>query len=749
MANGAPDNGPSKKNPLANMTHATGKAMGSAGKAVGNAGKKVGKVFQKNNFTHQTKNDAIENGNSPESTAADTSHHDPLTAQTRPNSSEHNHGEPHDSTTTEANRPSASGPASAKVHASPTESSAIHSTRSDLGDNFDSYPWITLYLWMLSLAVAAQFTYTHRDVVGPVLQQQCQSVWAAVDLEESSPEEIQVIPNGVWMAWLVVAYLTGQVVSLPQLWQLTCLIVWTLPRQCFRPSHKIDPCEPTILEHVSRILTGPSSLARSQHGASVVANGMASRKASLHHTTITNAQHDHQERRSPLRWMKRKTRGIQRLVFRNTPDDPDNDVMENALANGCATTTETAATTTMTLANRQPAQRSYMNHHAGSQTQSTDKPKWLQRLDLARGDHFSGRNNLLMSRLLKNPDYLKKRRQQNAATNANDNDNNTTTAVDPSSSPLTDDTSELGKVTGTGGPETANSFQDVALWVVQPVLQVRGMDIFMTDDPAFDVSNHPWFLKQGLRDTPTFLINGVTQWGNILVYFALPEWVHDLQESLQETDQDPTDVRALKRFLKESDDYRNERLKFIPAVVDGPMAVRVLAPPKKERVIHGQVIPITWHLYDREVNPKTGQVLHPVVSASMDCLSSGAVRNLAGLVKKYLVTMTLDLALVIGAPSTLEAHQKNKRKGNNNVHDDTDNEPKACLGLFRFEHVDVNTCPAFPEFVDKLQEEEHDLKRASVAMGISKEELQELQRDLKEQHMKDHGTSQAALGTDQ
>jgi hypothetical protein len=56
--------------------------------------------------------------------------------------------------------------------------------------------------------------------------------------------------------------------------------------------------------------------------------------------------------------------------------------------------------------------------------------------------------------------------------------------------------------------------------------------------------------RRGLRDVPTFIVNLMTQWGTVLMYFKMPCWVKDFKDSIVEKPGDPDDVRALKvRFL--------------------------------------------------------------------------------------------------------------------------------------------------------------------------------------------------------
>jgi hypothetical protein len=90
------------------------------------------------------------------------------------------------------------------------------------------------------------------------------------------------------------------------------------------------------------------------------------------------------------------------------------------------------------------------------------------------------------------------------------------------------------------------------------------------------------------------------------VYFEMPEWVQDWN-SIVEDESDTDDVKAFKRYLNGDSEYRNERLKFIPSLAEGPegpLAVKVLAPPKKEVLLHGTSLPVSWQQYDCETTSK-------------------------------------------------------------------------------------------------------------------------------------------------
>jgi hypothetical protein len=82
-------------------------------------------------------------------------------------------------------------------------------------------------------------------------------------------------------------------------------------------------------------------------------------------------------------------------------------------------------------------------------------------------------------------------------------------------------------------------------YVVAPLFQLRGMDIFLSEDiPEMEASTHPYLLENGLRSVPTFIVNVLTQWGNIFIYFEMSKWVHGFEMIVHESD--PDEVKALK-----------------------------------------------------------------------------------------------------------------------------------------------------------------------------------------------------------
>ena len=52
--------------------------------------------------------------------------------------------------------------------------------------------------------------------------------------------------------------------------------------------------------------------------------------------------------------------------------------------------------------------------------------------------------------------------------------------------------------------------------------------------------------RHGLRKVPTLMLNLMTQWGSILIYYEMPSWVKDLTTSLAEQPDDSDNDKALK-----------------------------------------------------------------------------------------------------------------------------------------------------------------------------------------------------------
>lgn len=234
--------------------------------------------------------------------------------------------------------------------------------------------------------------------------------------------------------------------------------------------------------------------------------------------------------------------------------------------------------------------------------------------------------------------------------------------------------------------------------IVKPMCELRGMDLFLTDVPEKKIWRQPLLKDCGLRDTPTLVSNMMLPFGNMTAYFQLPDWVDDLNNIPKETDEDASEVKALKRFLVGDDEYRNSRAKLIPYVVDGPLAIRLIKPKPMEVLINGLRHPTTWENVQRSTEVSSGKLLHPLLEVDIDLISDSAFRKVINIVRPHLHSITIDLAFIISQPqeSVIE-------------------EPSACLGLWRIYKVDFESCAVLPEkSIDEVAEELKSYMRATL-----------------------------------
>ena len=217
-------------------------------------------------------------------------------------------------------------------------------------------------------------------------------------------------------------------------------------------------------------------------------------------------------------------------------------------------------------------------------------------------------------------------------------------------------------------------------FIVDPLCKLRGMDLFLSDDPPGEIWKQPMLKDGGLRDMPTFIANLMLPFGNITAYFALPDWVDSLSNIPEEEVDDPADVKALKRFLMGNNEYRNARLKVIPCLVDGPLAIRLIKPEPMEVCVHNDKHPAIWTDVDMSIDSFTNKTSQMVVEVDIDFISNRSYRKLFSLVRPHMPSLTIDVAFVASKPknSTIE-------------------EPSVCLGIWRIDKVDFERCAVFPE----------------------------------------------------
>lgn len=297
--------------------------------------------------------------------------------------------------------------------------------------------------------------------------------------------------------------------------------------------------------------------------------------------------------------------------------------------------------------------------------------------------------NDLMTRLLRYKDFTTKPRPPRSV------ENETTlqsTATD--NTVLIDNNGKDEGGNSLGLMDTKNHFASVlgADIEVDPLFKLRGMDVFKTVNgfPEEKIWRQPVLEKGGLRDVPTFVANLMLPWGNLVLYFEMPSWVQRFSDIKVEKD-DSEDIKALKLFLLGDETYRNPRWKLLPCLVDGPFIIKAMAPPKTEITVAGNRIPLTWHQYDQSVD-KTGKTRAALLEADCDLISDSAVRKITNIVRGQVKKVKIDCAMIIDKPYL-----------------STDDEPSACIGLWRMDRVDMKQTAILPE-----KDERELLREASV-----------------------------------
>jgi hypothetical protein len=97
----------------------------------------------------------------------------------------------------------------------------------------------------------------------------------------------------------------------------------------------------------------------------------------------------------------------------------------------------------------------------------------------------------------------------------------------------------------------------------------------------------------------------------------------------------------------------------------------------------------------------------PIIEVTLDMVGNRAIRGMASLVKRYLNSISVDLAAIISKPDGQEK-----------------DEPEACLGLWRLHHIDISKCPPLPDryAMEKGASDQHpDLVRASLLSKAAEE----------------------------
>lgn len=187
-------------------------------------------------------------------------------------------------------------------------------------------------------------------------------------------------------------------------------------------------------------------------------------------------------------------------------------------------------------------------------------------------------------------------------------------------------------------------------------------------------------LNGTLRKEPTLVLNFRFPWGLMLLHFEFPEtMVPFLQKVPEEQHHSSHTVippngnklpsldslspgeRTLAQWIMGDTQYKNQRLKLIPYVVQGPWVVRNLVTGKP--AIIGTKLPVTY------------QVSNNLLVAELDIgNSSNTAKRIVSLCRRYMNALTCDIGFVV--------------QGNTN-----EELPEQMLGAIRIRGVDPLKAP--------------------------------------------------------
>jgi len=224
-----------------------------------------------------------------------------------------------------------------------------------------------------------------------------------------------------------------------------------------------------------------------------------------------------------------------------------------------------------------------------------------------------------------------------------------------------------------------------------PMCKYRGMDVFLTDSAEDPIHKNVYLNKCGLRNVPTLVINVILAWANFVVYYEMPHWVKNFDD-IEIEESDPDDVKVFKKFLKGDTEYRRLRLQFLPCLINGPYAIKLMVPQSKELIGRASLMsPFTWYA-ENESTDRFDRKQCALIEASTDVTTSYLSRTAANMLRRYFDSISLDVAFVIDQPELQSEY-----------------EPSCVLGLFQMSHLDITKCAVLP-----MKSDSDNIQEASI-----------------------------------
>lgn len=147
-----------------------------------------------------------------------------------------------------------------------------------------------------------------------------------------------------------------------------------------------------------------------------------------------------------------------------------------------------------------------------------------------------------------------------------------------------------------------------------------------------------------LHAKPTLLVNFRFPWGHLILYFELPPKLAPYMNNATAPPMDPSLTaaeRTLAQWLLGDQDYKNERLKLIPYVAEGPWVVRNMVTGRP--AVIGKKLPVTY--------ATQGHVLECTLDIGS---SSATAKRIVSVCRRYMGALTVDIGFVIQAEEANE-----------------------------------------------------------------------------------------------
>ena len=178
-----------------------------------------------------------------------------------------------------------------------------------------------------------------------------------------------------------------------------------------------------------------------------------------------------------------------------------------------------------------------------------------------------------------------------------------------------------------------------------------------------------------LRSVPTLMINFQFPWGVMVLYFEVPAKLAPYMNNNNSSNMmmngttgtvvPPIDAslthaeKTLAKWLQGDENYKNDRLKLIPYVAEGPWVVRNMVTGRP--AIIGRKLPVTY----RTVPASSGDGHHhrhhhhhaaaPLLECTLDIGSSSATaKRIVSVCRRYMSGLSADIGFVIQAETPAE-----------------------------------------------------------------------------------------------